>query len=160
MYSVGDSSSDSIEATTVVTTTIVKETETTVEEMTTVTQDIDSVGKLDEPEPVEEEGPVTIDVAPNGTSYGNICNGGFIASDGEYSYYRASDGYLYRDDGKKLLQHQIWYINVYDGYLYFSDETDCCLARMRTDGSDYKLLYNDSVHEVNVYEDKVYFATA
>ena len=101
----------------------------------------------------------------NGTSSSNIINGGFVAAENGYRYYRGDDGMLYREDQaskatKLLLQKAIWYINVQNDWVYFSNETDGTVERIHTDGSDRQVLYQGAAHEVTVYQDWIYFGTA
>lgn len=101
----------------------------------------------------------------NGTSSSNIINGGFVAAENGYRYYRGDDGMLYREDQaskatKLLLQKAIWYINVQNEWVYFSNETDGTVERIHTDGSDRQVLYQGAAHEVTVYQDWIYFGTA
>ena len=101
----------------------------------------------------------------NGTSSSNIINGGFVAAENGYRYYRGDDGMLSREDQaskatKLLLQKAIWYINVQNEWVYFSNETDGTVERIHTDGSDRQVLYQGAAHEVTVYQDWIYFGTA
>lgn len=101
----------------------------------------------------------------NGTSSSNIINGGFVAAENGYRYYRGDDGMLYREDQaskatKLLLQKAIWYINVQNEWVYFSNETDGTVERIHTDGSDRQVLYQGAAHEVTVYQEWIYFGTA
>lgn len=139
------------------------ETKTTIQQ----TQQMKNVQELDEPESVTEAAVDTTDYSSysNGTSSANIFNGGFTASDGVYQYFRGDDGYLYQNQiGSNvalcLLKKEIWYINVQGNWIYFSNDTDQCLAHMQTDGSNYQVLYDAPVHEPNVSGKWIYFSTS
>ncbi|WP_295220048.1 DUF5050 domain-containing protein, partial [Ruminococcus sp.] len=135
------------------------------------TQTMKAVNNLDTPEKVTEESSRDTSYEEdysnlsNGTSSANLFNGGFVATDGTYKYYRGDDGYLYsnvvgENSSVCILQKKIWYINVQGPWIYFFNETDECLSRVRTDGSDYQVLYDRAVHEVNVSGSWVYFGTS
>ncbi|MCD8219226.1 MAG: hypothetical protein LUC50_02420 [Ruminococcus sp.] len=54
------------------------------------------VQEIEEVEPVTEPAEnLTIASGENGTTSVNLCNGGFVASDGTGLYFRGDDGYLY-----------------------------------------------------------------
>lgn len=129
------------------------------------TQTVKAADHLDQPEKVEDSAD-TADYSSesNGTTSGNIFNGGFLASDGIYQYYRADDGYLYKakngeNTASCVLKKEIWYINVQGPWLYFANDSDQCLAKVKTDGSDYQVLYTGAVHEVTVDGSWIYFGT-
>ncbi len=114
--------------------------------------------------PPAETGPVDYSNAGGGTSSANVFNGGFIATDGEREYFRGSDGGMYYNEigsseAYKLLDNAFLYLNVQGGWLYFADQTNQCMAKMRTDGTDYQILYPANVHEVNVSGSYIYFCS-
>lgn len=100
----------------------------------------------------------------SGTTCSNIFNGGYVASDGVSHYSRGQNGMLWKsslDDVNEmcLLEKDVWYISVMGEYVYFKNNADHCLARIRKDGTDYQVLYWGEVYEINLVEDGIYFST-
>lgn len=98
------------------------------------------------------------------TTCSNIFNGGYVVSDGEKHYLRGTNGFLWRaglDDTEEacLLNRECWYISLMGDYVYFKNDTDHCLARIRKDGTGYETLYASDVFEINLVEDGIYFST-
>lgn len=87
----------------------------------------------------------------------NVFNGGFLANDGTDGCYRGTDGYLYLDDGTCILKKTVNYLNMQDGWIYFSNNSDSCLARIDVNAEGYEVLYEGAVHEVNVDGSWIYF---
>ena len=101
---------------------------------------------------------------PSGTTCSNIFNGGYVVSDGFNHYIKGTGGYLWRaglDDTEEacLLDRECWYISLMGDYVYFKNDTDKCLARIRKDGTGYETLYAGEVFEINLVEDGIYFST-
>lgn len=134
--------------------TTAKTTEETTEKVTYTTAEADDLNAQDEIIYEENRG--------SGTNYYNIYNGGFVADDGTNLVYRESDGNLYcqsNGDINLVLNHEVWYINLYGSWIYFYDVTEDALARVRVDGSGYEILVNQSVHEINIVNDTLYYST-
>ena len=78
-----------------------------------------------------------------GNSVGNIANGGLVARQGDWIYYRnSSDGYkLYKvkTDGsgrEKINDDSSWFINVVGDWIYYVNADDGYkLYKVKTDGS-------------------------
>lgn len=92
----------------------------------------------------------------------NIVNGGYAVSDGEYIYSSCGTLTRRRADGggeEKLLDTQVYYLNVSGGWLYFTsvDENNA-VCRMRTDGSGYKVLCSKYSYELTLYGGRLYFS--
>lgn len=92
----------------------------------------------------------------------NIVNGGYAVSDGEYIYSSCGTLTRRRADGggeEKLLDTQVYYLNVSGGWLYFTsvDENNA-VCRMRTDGSGYEVLCSKYSYELTLYGGRLYFS--
>lgn len=92
----------------------------------------------------------------------NIVNGGYAVSDGEYIYSSCGTLTRRRADGggeEKLLDTQVYYLNVSGGWLYFTsvDENNA-VCRMRTDGSEYEVLCSKYSYELTLYGGRLYFS--
>lgn len=98
-----------------------------------------------------------------GNNQNNILNGGYLAYDGEWYYYRSNDGgkmYRMKEDGSevtKLNDLPVSAISVADGWIYFVAEGGG-LQKMKTDGSDLMTLpaanFNNSARIIG---DRIYF---
>ena len=101
-----------------------------------------------------------------GNYQGNYQNDAFAASDGEWFYFRGSDGGLYkmRLDGSERTQlsdERCSSIGVLDGYIYYSTVGSSGyvenICRMRTDGSEQTTLYNGMFEEFMIVDGRMYF---
>jgi ribosomal protein L40E len=98
----------------------------------------------------------------------NIINGGLVAQQGEWIYYRnASDGfklYKVRTDGSgrtRLNDDASLYVNEADGWVYYMNASDGFkLYKVRTDGSGRVRLNEDRSYFVNVADGWVYYSNA
>lgn len=121
--------------------------------------------------------PITLDsngIASDGGSYnngssgnsnGNIINGGYAASQGDYVYYRSrsSTGLfkMKRDGSQKvqLCKDSVKYINVLGNYVYYSDLSDNGkIYRIKTDGTDKQKIVDDQAEFVNVSGNYIYYS--
>jgi len=103
-----------------------------------------------------------------GNSFGNICNGGYVAEDEDWVYVSLYNMGLYkiRKDGSKrvkLSSYVVSNLNVKDGWVYYVNPPDARagersrLYRMKTDGTGKKRLVKDEVSFVNVVGDWIYY---
>lgn len=101
-----------------------------------------------------------------GNSASNIMETGFVAQEGEWIYYRritrydpTTPGMIYkiRKDGSgdtKLNDDKSYYINVLNGWIYYSDLNR--IYKIRTDGSEQTLLTNE-FGQLNVSGNWIYY---
>jgi hypothetical protein len=103
-------------------------------------------------------------VSVNGNSNGNIANGGYVAQEGDWIYY--GDGYnnkIYKVkmDGTnrtKLSDHEGYYINVLNGWVYYVDYSDKHkVCKMKIDGSKKTQLTTDASSQIHVIGDWIYY---
>ncbi len=101
-----------------------------------------------------------------GNFQGNYQNDAFAASDGEWFYFRGSDGCLYRmrldgSERTQLSDERCSSIGVIDGYIYYSTVGSSGyvenICRMRTDGSERTTLYNGMFEEFMIVGGRMYF---
>jgi len=94
---------------------------------------------------VTEEAEEVVNANYEGNSSGNIVNGGLVAAQGNWAYFRSNEGgSLYEgklsgsDAGARIVSTDAaWFINVSGDYIYYSNRDDNNrLYRIRTDGSD------------------------
>ena len=135
----------------------------------------------DQTDTQEEEGPLeTIAVPTNGSAQigdpsntgtqgnyqGNWQSGGIAASDGEWFFYRASDGCLWkmRLDGSEKTQlndTETMYIGVLDGYVYYCTVGTSGLAenvcRMGIDDGKVTTLYSGILQYMSIVDGRIYF---
>ncbi len=113
-----------------------------------------------------------IDTIPNkvGNSSGNLQNIGFAAQQGKWMFYTIPDTRypypLFRAmlDGetgiKTLTESQpMSYINVVGEWIYYINKSDEHAYRIKTDGTEKKLIINDQVTNLVVVEDYIYYTT-
>ena len=101
--------------------------------------------------------PIPEDTSKRGNTAGNLINSGTAAFDGEWIYYSTVNG-LYKvkgDDGEpiQLYNGVAYYINVYDGWIYFTDISES--YRIRTNGQDFQKMGQKAVR-VDVVDGYVY----
>ena len=101
-----------------------------------------------------------------GNYQGNYQSGGIAASDGEWFYYRASDGCLWkmRLDGSEKTQLndvETTYIGVIDGNIYYCVVGSTGLAesicRMGVDGGKVTTLYSGILQYMSIVDGRIYF---
>ena len=101
-----------------------------------------------------------------GNFQGNYQNDAFAASDGEWFYFRGSDGCLYRmrldgSERTQLSDERCSSIGVIDGYIYYSTVGSSGyvenICRMRTDGSERTTLYNGMFEDMAIVDGRIYF---
>ncbi len=100
-----------------------------------------------------------------GNLLGNYQNSGYAASDGEWFYFRAGDGFLWkmRLDGSErtqLNEEQSSYIGVIDGYVYYYGSSSAGtegIRRMPTDGGQATTIYTGMLEDMMVVGERVYF---
>lgn len=107
------------------------------------------------------------DSGESNSSSGNISNDGYAATDGNYIYYTPTSGINYglwrmNMDGTQnvLLTYDTpRYINVYDGYVYYSNQSDNgYIYRIRTDGTLKSMLISNTASYINVSNDHIYYS--
>lgn len=107
------------------------------------------------------DGPVNT----RGNTIGNIANGGFVAQQGKWIYYRNTtiDCKLYKiktdDTGETLLNDdKSKYINVIGEWVYYVNESDGGkIYRIKTDGKDRTRLNTDKSNALNVLDGWIYY---
>ncbi|MFH1511998.1 MAG: DUF5050 domain-containing protein [Bacillota bacterium] len=98
-----------------------------------------------------------------GNKAGNLLNWGLVAQYGDDVYYLnpRDNGAIYRmtAEGKQKLNGDVChYINIVDGWVYYSSESDGWkLYRMRTDGSERAALNDLRSQDIVVVGDTAYF---
>lgn len=89
----------------------------------------------------------------------NIINGGHGVYDN--GVYYLSGGPLRRVDTNNkefiLLDKTVYYLNIFDEYLYFTDSDNDYIYRIKTDGTRLELLCNHPSHELTLYEESLYY---
>lgn len=100
-----------------------------------------------------------------GNSDGNIINGGYAASQGNYVYYTYKSGYgLYRmkKDGSGIVlltSDMPRYINVIGEWVYYSNLSDNGkIYKIKTDGSVKLKICDDSAKYINVENSTIYYS--
>ena len=95
-----------------------------------------------------------------GNSIGNLNNGGWAAGQGDWVYYSAFDAlYKMKSDGsetKKILDKSVHQMNVVDDWIYFMLNFKDNVYRIKTDGSQQKLLLKN-VSSFLVVNHKIYY---
>ena len=114
--------------------------------------------------PEKERDDASSAIEIRGNSVGNIANGGFVASQGDWIYYcKEYDEGLFkmRSDGsgkQKIGKDSASYINVKGDWLYFCNDADGGkLFRMRSDGSERKKLSNEKSIFATLVGDWIYY---
>ena len=97
-----------------------------------------------------------------GNSFGNIMNTGSFADNKDNIYYKEVNdkNNLYYIDKKtneisKLLDYNVSYMNISDDYIYYSGSR---ISRIKTNGTDFKVLSNNSASEMIVEKDWIYYS--
>ena len=103
--------------------------------------------------------PIPKDTSKRGNTIGNLQNGGIAAYDGEWIYYSTDSG-LYKvknngGDSVKLHNERVNYINVYDGWVYFTNNAKRESYRIKTDGKAFQRM-TQSTYRVEVVNGYVY----
>ena len=106
------------------------------------------------------------DINRRGNTVGNIINGGFVAQQDEWIYYRngGEGGKLYKirmdgSDRTKITGDESCYINVAGEWVYYSNErAGYKLYKIRIDGSGKTKFYNGKTAYINVVGDWVYYS--
>ena len=99
------------------------------------------------------------------SDYGNTCsnilNGGNVVSDGTYHYFSNWDGYIYKQkigeplESAQNLNYHGYSLNLNGNRLYFLSGNQ--LVSMKTDGSDLKILDNDTdAYRLLIYKNELY----
>ncbi|MCX7695404.1 MAG: DUF5050 domain-containing protein, partial [Caloramator sp.] len=96
---------------------------------------------------------------------GNISNGGFAATDGEYIYYSnsADGGKIYKrpidgSDAYPICNDNAKYINVVDDFIYYSNMSDGGkIYRIKTDGTSRSKINNVLSSYINVVDSDIYY---
>ena len=96
----------------------------------------------------------------------NWLNGGYLAYDGTYYYFRSNDGgkmVRMSEDGSDrtvLTDAAVKSISVLDGTIYYIDEEANKLCKMNTDGSERTELYDMGPEEsARILGDRIYFVS-
>lgn len=101
-----------------------------------------------------------------GNLLGNYQNDAYAASDGEWFYYRGSDGCLYkmRLDGSEKTQlsdKSCSSIGVIDGYVYYCTRGSTGyvenICRMKTDGTQNTTIYSGMLEDMMIVDGRIYF---
>lgn len=109
--------------------------------------------------------PTPTPVVERGNSTCNIANGGLVAQQGDWIYYRNYNVdwciYKVKTDGtgkKKLNEYAGSNINVIGEWIYFSNLSDHgYLYKMKTDGSKAKRINTDNSEYVSVVDNWIYY---
>ena len=93
--------------------------------------------------------------------------GGYIATDGDWYYYSSNEGgalWKMKADGsekQKLSEDSARQIHVIDGYIYYQCSVEGSsgpsIKRVRTDGTDEKVLHNGMIENMKIIGDRIYF---
>lgn len=99
-----------------------------------------------------------------GNSYGNILHTGIFAKDGEALYYASDYGVIGGPEFAvtQLNDVQATYLNVANGWIYYATDASygtgpTGIYKMRTDGTDHRMLTNDAAIYLNVVGDWMYY---
>ncbi len=99
-----------------------------------------------------------------GNSQGNLQSGGYLASDGEWYYYRSNDRqrlYRMKADGsgaEMFVDEPVSCISVYDGYVYYySSGVDPSIQRIKTDGGEPVKLHYGPTEDTRIVNDRIYY---
>ena len=99
-----------------------------------------------------------------GNSQGNLQNGGYLATDGEYYYYRSNDRqrlYRMKADGsgaEMLADEPASCISVYEGYVYYnSNGVNPSIRRIKTEGGEAVTLHFGPTEDVRIVRDRIYY---
>lgn len=129
---------------------------------TTIEEPEEMIAEPDVVEEIEE----TIVVNYEGNTAGNIVNGGLVAVQGDWVYFRSNEGgSLYKGNlsgsvnGARIISTDAaWFINVSGDYIYYSNRDDNNrLYRIRTDGSDRLPLTNGGAWFATLIGDWIYY---
>ena len=105
-------------------------------------------------------------VQKNGNTWSNFVNGGYLASDGEFLYFRSNDLmklYKTRPDGTGtacLSDQPVCSLAVLDGYIYYvTNDSGKSIRRMKKDGTEMEILYSDygSLSDFSIADGQIYF---
>ena len=101
-----------------------------------------------------------------GNLQGNYQNEGYAASDGEWFYFRGSDGHLYRmrldgSERTELSDETCAGIGVLDGYVYYvtTGSTGYLenICRMTVEGTQRTTLYSGMFEDMVIVDGRIYF---
>lgn len=126
---------------------------------------VDPTPPTDDPtSPTNDPNPPTPPVAFEKIGNGNVANGGFAATDGEYVYYSA-DHNLYKQnlnggDREVLVSDTTCgAINIYDGYVYYQTYSGV-ISRVKIDGGEEEFVtYSDWNSCAQVVDGYLYYAS-
>ena len=96
-----------------------------------------------------------------GNTAGNLNNLGYAAIQGDWIFYRTSDGNMYKthveDGGKDLIAEDCRnFINIVGQWVYYVNRSGN-IYKIRTDGSEQTLIHNISVGELRVVGEWMYY---
>ena len=131
----------------------------------------DSGGTTEAQGPVNVTSDAVVDDLSESYTKGNSQSclqwGGYIASDGEWYYYRSNEGgalYKMKADGsdkQQLTEDAVKQIHVIDDYIYYQcsveGSTGPCIKRIKKDGSDETALHNGMIENMKIIGDRIYF---
>ena len=99
-----------------------------------------------------------------GNSQGNLQSGGYMATDGEWYYYRSNEKFKLckmRPDGSDvtvLSEEPVAWISVYDGYVYYNtSSTNPSVKRIKTDGTGEETLHFGNTEDIRLINDRIYY---
>ncbi len=96
-----------------------------------------------------------------GAYYGNLNNGGFVFGDSQFLYAVNNKGELIRrsvlsDEDDVISKDVSGYVQVYQGTLYYTDETNHYLYRVNEDLTSIPVI-DEKVYYIIFYQDRIYF---
>lgn len=94
----------------------------------------------------------------------NIVNGGFCCYDDGQYYFGDSElkksSFISSNDQITIYNGSTYYLNPVDDYLYFTTPNENnSICRVKKDGSNFEVLYNNPCHELTYYEGWLYFCS-
>lgn len=97
-----------------------------------------------------------------GNSSGNIANFGFFCMADGWIYYSTEEGLiksLPNGNEKTIIKPGVrcYWLNVVDDWIFFVDENNSRIYRIRTDGSNYRRLVDQGCLYVQVIDDAIYY---
>lgn len=119
--------------------------------------------------------PLTPILNMGGSTSGNLANGGFIAQQGDWLYYKAMDNGRYslnkmKIDGsnkKKLINGDIFNINIFGDWIYFNSgynsrrpDASGLFGKVKTDGTNLEMVGPTAVvtyRALNAVDDWIYY---
>lgn len=94
----------------------------------------------------------------------NIVNGGFCCYDDGQYYFGGSElkksSFPYTNDQTIIYNGSTYYLNPVGDYLYFTTTNENnSICRVKKDGTNFEVLYNNPCHELTFYEGWLYFCS-